>query len=213
MARFIVMCDVDSTLINNEAIDLLADAAGSGPAVAAITQRAMGGKMDFAEALTQRVATLRGIPTSVINTVLENITVTDGAAALVDAVHDAGGFIIAASGGFHEILDPIAAQLGLDLWVANRLEILDGAFTGRTYGPVVDSEAKAAFLTAFAKSKRVPLENTIAVGDGANDLPMMRIAGLSVAFCAQPAVRDAANVRIDVRDLSLVASLFGRHAN
>lgn len=213
MARFIVMCDVDSTLINNEAIDLLADAAGSGEKVAAITQRAMGGKMDFAESLAQRVGTLRGTPTSVITTVLENITVTDGAAALVDAVHEAGGFIIAASGGFHEILDPIASQLGLDLWVANRLEVLDGAFTGRTYGPVVDAEAKASFLSAFAKSKRVALENTIAVGDGANDLPMMRIAGLSVAFCAQPAVRDAANVRIDVRDLSLVASLFGRHAN
>jgi phosphoserine phosphatase len=213
MARFIVMCDVDSTLINDEAIDLLAEAAGSGSAVAAITQRAMSGKMDFAESLAQRVATLRDTPTSAINTVLEKITVTDGAAALVDAVHDAGGFIIAASGGFHEILDPIATRLGLDLWVANRLEVLDGAFTGRTYGPIVDADAKAAFLTAFAKSKRVPLENTIAVGDGANDLPMMTVSGLSVAFCAQPAVREAANIRIDVRDLSLVASLFGRHAN
>lgn len=213
MSRFIVMCDVDSTLINEEAIDLLADAAGSGANVAAITQRAMKGKLDFAESLAARVATLRGLPATAFNDVLEKVSLTRGAASLVESVHNAGGFIIAASGGFHEILDPLATQLGLDSWVANRLEILDGALSGRTYGPVVDAEAKANFLVAFAKSKRVPLENTIAVGDGANDLPMMGAAGISVAFCAQPAVRDAANVRIDVRDLSLVASLFGRHAH
>lgn len=207
------MCDVDSTLINEEAIDLLAEAAGSGANVAAITQRAMKGKLDFAESLAARVATLRGLPATAFNDVLGKVSLTRGAASLVESVHGAGGFIIAASGGFHEILDPLATQLGLDSWAANRLEILDGAMSGRTYGPVVDAEAKANFLVAFAKSKRVPLENTIAVGDGANDLPMMRAAGISVAFCAQPAVRDAANVRIDVRDLSLVASLFGRHAH
>lgn len=213
MSRFIVMCDVDSTLINEEAIDLLAEAAGSGSAVAAITNKAMRGKLDFAESLAARVATLRGLSATAFNDVLGKVSLTRGAASLVESVHDAGGFIIAASGGFHEILDPLASQLGLDSWVANRLEILDGALTGLTYGPVVDAEAKAKFLVAFAKSKRVPIGNTIAVGDGANDLPMMRAAGVSVAFCAQPAVRDAATIRIDARDLSLVASLFGRHAN
>jgi phosphoserine phosphatase len=206
------MCDVDSTLINEEAIDLLAEAAGSGAEVAAITKRAMKGKLDFAESLVSRVATLRGQPTAVLDDVLGKISLTPGAASLVEAVHDAGGFIIAASGGFHEILDPLATQLGLDSWVANGLEVLDGKLTGLTYGPLIDAEAKAKFLTAFAKSKRVPIENTIAVGDGANDLPMMRAAGVSVAFCAHPTVRDAASVRIDVRDLSLVASIFGRHA-
>ena len=213
MSRFIVVCDVDSTLINDEVIDLLADAAGTRDKVAALTERAMRGEIDFVESLTQRVATLRGTPAKVLEDVLGSVTVTTGALALVHAVHEAGGYIIAVSGGFHEILNPIATQLGLDAWVANGLEVIDGAFTGRTYGPLIDGAAKANFLTAYAKKRRIPLSNTIAVGDGANDLAMMNIAGLSVGFCAKPAVREAAHVNIDVRDLSLVASLFGRRAS
>jgi len=212
VSRFIVICDVDSTLINDEVIDLLADAAGTRDEVAAITERAMRGEIDFVESLAQRVATLSGVPAKVLNDVLGAVTITTGALPLVHAVHEAGGFIIAVSGGFREILDPIATQLGLDAWLANGLEVLDGAFTGRTYGPVIDGSAKANFLTAYAKKRRIPLSNTIAVGDGANDLAMMNIAGLSVGFCAKPAVREAAHVNIDVRDLSLVASLIGRRA-
>ncbi len=213
MSRFIVVCDVDSTLINDEVIDLLADAAGTRDAVAAITEKAMRGEIEFAESLAQRVGTLRGTSAKALDDVLGAVTVTNGARQLVHAVHEAGGYIIAVSGGFHEILDPIATQLGLDAWAANGLEVVDGAFTGRTYGPLIDAAAKANFLTSYATKKRIPLSSTIAVGDGANDLAMMNIAGLSVSFCAKPAVREAAHVNIEVRDLSLVASLFGRRAS
>ena len=213
MSRFIVVCDVDSTLINDEVIDLLADAAGSGGEVAALTKRAMRGEIDFAEALAQRVATLRGTSAKVLDDVLGAVTLTNGARQLVHAVHEAGGYIIAVSGGFYEILNPIATQLGLDAWAANGLEAIDGVFTGRTYGPLIDAAAKANFLTAYAKKKRIPLSSTIGVGDGANDLAMMNIAGLSVGFCAKPDVRQAAHVNIDVRDLALVAPYFGRRAS
>ena len=213
MSRFIVVCDVDSTLINEEVIDLLADAAGSGDEVAALTTRAMRGEIDFAEALAQRVATLRGTSAKVLDDVLGAVTLTNGARQLVHAVHEAGGYIIAVSGGFYEILNPIATQLGLDAWAANGLEAIDGVFTGRTYGPLIDAAAKANFLTAYAKKKRIPLSSTIAVGDGANDLAMMNIAGLSVGFCAKPDVRQSADVNIDVRDLALVAPYFGRRAS
>ncbi|MBJ7433772.1 MAG: phosphoserine phosphatase SerB [Microbacteriaceae bacterium] len=213
MSRFIVVCDVDSTLINEEVIDLLADAAGSGDEVATLTKRAMRGEIDFAEALAQRVATLRGTSVKVLDDVLGAVTLTNGARKLVHAVHEAGGYIIAVSGGFYEILNPIATRLGLDAWAANGLEAIDGVFTGRTYGPLIDAAAKANFLTAYAKKKRIPLSSTIAVGDGANDLAMMNIAGLSVGFCAKPDVRQAAHVNIDVRDLALVAPYFGRRAS
>jgi phosphoserine phosphatase len=213
VSRFIVVCDVDSTLINEEVIDLLADAAGSGDEVAALTTRAMRGEIDFAEALAQRVATLRGTSAKVLDDVLGAVTLTNGARQLVHAVHEAGGYIIAVSGGFYEILNPIATRLGLDSWAANGLEAIDGVFTGRTYGPLIDAAAKANFLTAYAKKKRIPLSSTIAVGDGANDLAMMNIAGLSVGFCAKPDVRQAAHVNIDVRDLALVAPYFGRRAS
>jgi phosphoserine phosphatase len=213
VSRFIVVCDVDSTLINDEVIDLLADAAGTHAEVSALTERAMRGEIDFAESLTQRVATLRGTPAKVLDDVLGAVTVTNGARQLVHAVHEAGGYIIAVSGGFHEILNPIATQLGLDAWVANGLEVIDGAFTGRTYGSLIDAAAKANFLTAYANKKRIPLSSTIAVGDGSNDLAMMNIAGLSVGFCAKPNVREAAQVNIEVRDLALVAPFFGRRAS
>ena len=212
MSSFLVVCDVDSTLINEEVIELLADVAGVRKEVAAITERAMRGELDFTESLRQRVATLAGLPDSVFHTVSERITPTPGVERLVEAVHDAGGRIIAVSGGFHEILDPLAERLGLDWWTANRLDVIDGVLTGKTAGAVIDADAKAAALRDYATREGIPLGSTIAVGDGANDLAMMHAAGISVAFCAKPIVEAQATVIVSERDLSRVIPLFGRVA-
>ncbi|HEY0258625.1 MAG TPA: phosphoserine phosphatase SerB [Lacisediminihabitans sp.] len=209
MPRFLVVLDVDSTLIENEVIELLADAAGSGAAVAAITARAMNGEMDFEESLRSRVATLAGMPESVFAEVAALVCVTGGVPEMIAGVHAFGGRVGAISGGFHEVVDPIAEALGLDYWRANRLEIVDGAFTGRLVGRVIDARAKAETLREWAEDFEVPLARTVAVGDGANDLPMMAAAGLSVAFDAKAPVRDRADVLMNVRDLSQLLSLLG----
>ncbi len=209
MPRFLVVLDVDSTLIENEVIELLADAAGSGEEVAAITSRAMNGHVDFEQSLRERVATLRGLPESAIAEVASLIRVTDGVPAMIAGVHAAGGRVAVVSGGFHELIDPIARSLGLDRWRANRLEIADGALTGGLVGPIVDAVAKATTLTEWAQEFGIPLGQTVAVGDGANDLPMMAITGLAVGFDAKPPVRDEAHVLLDVRDLSQLLPLLG----
>lgn len=210
MGRFLVVCDVDSTLIEDEVIELLADAAGVRAEVALITERAMRGELDFVQSLRDRVATLRGLPEGIVDDVRRAVTVTNGARPLIDAVHAAEGHIIAVSGGFHEVLDPLARELGLDGWTANRLESQDGVLTGRTIGPIIDATAKADALRAYCATHDIPLDATIAVGDGANDLEMMSSAAISVAFCAKPAVVDNADVVITERNLAPVASLFGR---
>lgn len=212
MSSFLVVCDVDSTLINEEAIELLADVAGVRDEVASVTERAMRGELDFTASLRERVAILAGLPTSVFRSVSERITTTPGVEQLVEAVHDAGGRIIAVSGGFHEVLDPLAEGLGLDWWTANRLEVVDGVLTGKTVGAVIDADAKAVALRKYSAREEIPLRSTIAVGDGANDLAMMRAAGISVAFCAQPIVEAQATVIVTERDLTRVIPLFGRVA-
>lgn len=209
MARFLVLLDVDSTLIENEVIELLAAEAGSLTEVAAITSRAMNGELDFEESLRARVATLEGLPESVFATVGELVTVTKGVPELITGVQAAGGLVAVVSGGFHEVLDPIASSLGLDNWRANRLEISDGRLTGQVRGAVIDAAAKADTLREWALAAGIPLPRTIAVGDGANDLPMMAIAGLAVGFDAKAPVRDLAGVIIDRRDLSQVLPLLG----
>ncbi len=209
MASFLVVLDVDSTLIEDEVIELLADAAGSLDDVARITASAMNGELDFAESLRARVSTLAGLPESVIAAVSAAVTVTRGVPELIAGVHAAGGCVAVVSGGFHEVLDPLATSLGLDFWRANRLERADGVLTGRVDGPIVDAEAKATALREWAAECGVPLRQTVAIGDGANDLAMMAITGLSIGFDAKAPVRDEADVVMDVRDLGQVLSLLG----
>ncbi|KQX06949.1 MULTISPECIES: phosphoserine phosphatase SerB [unclassified Leifsonia] len=208
-ARFLVVLDADSTLIRDEVIELLADAAGSRTLVADVTERAMRGELDFAASLRERVATLAGLPESVFHDVGARIRPTDGVHDLIAGVHAAGGVVGVVSGGFHELLDPIGASFGLDEWRANRLEVDGGHLTGRVAGPIVDAGAKAAALQEWASAHDVPRHRTIAIGDGANDLEMMGVAGLSVAFNAKPLVRSRASVAVDVPDLSQVLPLLG----
>ena len=209
MARFLVVLDVDSTLIENEVIELLADAAGTLTEVADITFRAMNGELDFEESLRARVATLAGLPESVFTDVAPLVTVTAGVPEMVAALQAVGSKVAVVSGGFHEVLDPIAEDLGLDHWRANRLEIVDGRLTGGLVGPVIDARAKADTLREWADEMDIPLSQTVAVGDGANDLEMMAITGLSVGFDAKAPVRDEADVLIDDRDLSQLLPLLG----
>ena len=208
-ARFLVVLDVDSTLIHDEVIELLAEHAGSRSTVAEITERAMRGELDFAQSLRERVATLAGLNETVFEEVAASIRVTDGVPELVDGVHAAGGLVGVVSGGFHELVDALAVQLHLDRWRANRLEVVDGILTGRVSGDVVDAAAKETALREWARDAGVPATRTVAIGDGANDLAMMAASGLSVAFCAKPAVRRGAKVAVDTRDLSQVLPLLG----
>ena len=208
-AAFLVVLDADSTLFHDEVIDLLAEHAGATEAVAAITERAMRGELDFAASLRERAGLLAGLSVDAFDAVRERVRVTDGAQELVAGVHAAGGRIGVVSGGFHEVLDPFASLLGLDAWRANRLATQDGRLTGAVDGPIVDAHGKAAALRAWAEDAGIPIERTIAVGDGANDLEMMDVAALAVAFNAKPRVRAAADVAIDRQDLSQVLPLLG----
>lgn len=207
--RFLVVLDADSTLIQDEVIDLLADAAGSRDLVADVTERAMRGELDFADSLRARVLTLAGLPDSVFAEVGRRIRPTEGVRELIAGIHAGGGVVGVVSGGFHELLDPLAAQLGLDHWRANRLEVEAGCLTGRVLGPIIDAEAKAVALREWAALERIPGAQTIAVGDGANDLRMMDAAGLSVAFNAKLRVKREADLVIDHCDLSQVLPLIG----
>ena len=207
--RYLVVLDVDSTLIENEVIELLASNAGSLERVTAITERAMRGELDFAQSLRERVATLAGLPESIFDQVRQEVTVTRGVPELVAGVKGAGGHVGVVSGGFHEILDPLAEHLRLDFWRANRLEVANGLLTGRVLGEVVDAAAKAQALIEWAETTQTAISQTVAIGDGANDLKMMETAGLSIAFDAKPIVRERADVILDERDLSRVLGILG----
>lgn len=205
----LVVLDCDSTTIQDEVIELLAEVAGTRSEVAAVTERAMRGDLDFSASLSERVATLAGTPDSAFADAYARVRLTPGIRELVAAVHARGGKVGVVSGGFHEVLDPIAADLGLDFWRANRLEVLDGKLTGRTVGPIVDAAAKAAALREWAAQAGIPLSATVAIGDGANDLDMMAVAAIGVSFDGKPVVRERADVSIE-SDLAHAIPLLDR---
>ena len=205
----LVVFDVDSTLIEDEVIELLAECAGKRSEVAQVTERAMSGELDFTGSLKARVIHLAGLPESVIADTLAKITITKGAKELIAAIHKAGGKVAAVSGGFTQLLEPLAKELNLDFYRANQLEIVDSKLTGQVTGPIIDKPAKATALAEWATELKLDLRHTVAVGDGANDLDMMAIAGLSIGFNAKPRVRQAADVLIANNDLTDVIQLLG----
>ena len=197
MTTLLLVTDVDATLIQQEVIELIARRAGTLDEVAAVTSRAMRGEIDFTQSLRHRVATLEGLPARVLGDVIAEVHPTPGAERLIDAVHEAGGVVGAVSGGFTQVLGPLADRLGVDLWRANELEIRDGRLTGRVIGPIVDGERKRASLVEWAASLGVPRERTVAIGDGANDIRMVHEAAVGIAYRPKPALREAADVSID----------------
>lgn len=185
--RLLVM-DVDSTFITDEVIELLAEHAGSRAEVASVTEAAMRGEIDFAQSLERRVATLAGVPDTVFAQVLDEVRLTPGAAELVRGAQERGWTVGLVSGGFEEVVGPLARRHGIEHFRANRLEVSHGVLTGRTEGEIVDRAVKERTLRELAQQVGVPLERTVAIGDGANDLDMIAAAGIGIAFNAKPVV-------------------------
>ncbi|MDQ0032096.1 phosphoserine phosphatase SerB [Arthrobacter bambusae] len=208
-SRKLLIMDVDSTLIQQEVIELLAAHAGKREEVAAVTEAAMRGELDFAQSLHARVAVLAGLPAAVVDAVRAEVRLSEGAAELVAAFKAAGHAVAVVSGGFNQILRPIAEELGLDYWIANELEIVDGFLTGKVLGDVIDRAAKEKYLREWAAAEGIDMEHTIAVGDGANDLDMLGAAGIGVAFNAKPAVRAVADAAINMPYLDAVRHIAG----
>jgi phosphoserine phosphatase len=207
--RRLVVMDVDSTLIQDEVIELLAAHAGREAEVAAVTERAMRGELDFAQSLHERVACLAGLDESVLADVRAAVRLTPGARTLVRTLKRLGFTVALVSGGFAEVVGPLAEELHIDHARANRLEVVDGRLTGRVLGNVVDRAGKAAALRSFAAAEGLPLSRTIAIGDGANDLDMLDAAGLGIAFNAKPVVREQADTSVTVPFLDAVLYLLG----
>ena len=206
--RLVVM-DVDSTLIQDEVIDLLAERAGVLDEVSDITERAMRGDIDFAESLRQRVSLLEGLPAEALAETARRVRLTPGARTLCRTLHRLGFRVCLVSGGFEEVITPIAKQLEVDGLRANALEIRDGRLTGHVVGDIVDREGKREALEGFAREFGIPLARTIAIGDGANDLDMLEAAGLGIAFNARPIVQAAADTSVNAPYLDCVLFLLG----
>jgi phosphoserine phosphatase len=205
----LIVFDVDSTLVQGEVIEMLAARAGAEGTVAAITEAAMRGELDFAESLEQRVATLAGLPATVIDEVAAQLELMPGARTTIRTLRRLGYRCGVVSGGFRQIIEPLAEELMLDFVAANELEVVDGMLTGRVVGRIIDRPGKAKALRDFAEQAGVPMEQTVAVGDGANDIDMLAAAGLGVAFNAKPALREVADASLSHPYLDTVLFLLG----
>lgn len=208
-AKRLIVFDVDSTLIQGEVIEMLAERAGALAAVAEVTEAAMRGELDFAESLHKRVATLAGLPAEVLDEVADQIELTPGARTTIRTLRRLGFHCGIVSGGFRQVIEPLAHDLMMDFVAANELEIVDGKLTGRVVGTVVDRPGKAKALRDFAQQAGVPMEQTVAVGDGANDIDMLAAAGLGVAFNAKPALREVADASLSHPYLDTVLFILG----
>ena len=208
-AKHLVVIDADSTLLQHEVIDLLGEASGRAEEVSRITRAAMSGEIDFGEALRQRVALLAGLPASVLSDVRAQLLLAPGARTLLRTLQRLGYVAAVVSGGFAEVLAPLLAELNVEYFAANRLEIVDGVLTGRLVGEIVDRAGKARALRRFADEVGVPLEQTVAVGDGANDIDMLSVAGLGIAFNAKAMVQAHADAALSVPYLDAVLYFLG----
>ncbi|NYE44922.1 phosphoserine phosphatase [Spinactinospora alkalitolerans] len=207
--KHLVVMDVDSTLIQGEVIELLAEHAGCAEEVARVTAEAMRGELDFEESLRRRVALLKGLDASALDDVREKLVLTPGARTLVRTLKRLGYECAIVSGGFSQVTDALVERLGIDHSAANTLEIVDGRLTGGLVGPIIDRKGKATALERFAAEAGVPLTQTVAIGDGANDLDMLQTAGLGVAFNAKPLVREQADTSVSVPYLDTIVFLLG----
>lgn len=210
VAGLLVM-DVDSTFICEEGIDLLGEEAGVGEKVADITARAMNGELDFKEALAERVGLLKGLPESIFQKIHQRIHFTKGAKELVTELHAMGFKVGLVSGGFHQTVDSLAKECQIDYVRANRLEVVDGFLTGKVTGDIVTKEVKKEMLMKWARENNLDLSRTVAAGDGANDLLMIQTAGIGIAFCAKPLVREQAPYQIVEHDLLKILDIIKEH--
>ncbi|QZY27624.1 phosphoserine phosphatase SerB [Nocardioides coralli] len=205
----LVVLDVDSTLVQGEVIEMLAERAGQAREVARVTESAMAGEVDFEESLRERVALLKGLPASALDDVYDALVLAPGARTMVRTLRRLGYRFALVSGGFSQITDRLAESLGVHYARANELEVVDGRLTGRIVGDVVDRAGKAVALREFAEAVGVPVETVIAIGDGANDLDMLNAAGLGIAYNAKPVVREAADTSVNVPYLDAIMYLLG----
>ena len=208
-AKRLIVMDADSTLLKGEVIDKLAARLGLEEQVAAITEAAMAGELDFAAALRERVALLAGLPVADIEAVATELELMPGARTLLRTLQRLGYLTAVVSGGFTQVIAPLLAELGIDHLAANELEVVDGIATGGLVGPIVDRQAKAEALARFAADEGVPVAQVVAVGDGANDIDMLQAAGLGIAFNARPIVREAADTALSVPYLDAVLFMLG----